>query len=65
MKKKIGFIAFLLICSAFFVGISSCLEDEECGSYNGKQLYREESGRCYYIDENCNNVYVADSDCNC
>lgn len=65
MKKSTRFIAGLLIFIALSGVFTSCLLDKECGTYNGKTLYKEGSGDCYYEDDDCNKVYVADSNCDC
>lgn len=36
-----------------------------CGTHNGKQLYKGSDGGCYYINSNGNRSYVGRSECNC
>ena len=36
-----------------------------CGTYNGKQLFKGSDGGCYYINSNGNKTYVDRSKCNC
>ena len=39
--------------------------DEPCGRYKDKQLYKGPKGGCYYINKNNNKTYVDRSECKC
>jgi hypothetical protein len=51
----------------------SCQKDDsnsssntiDCGTHNGKQLYKGPQGGCYYINDSGNKTYVDASECNC
>ncbi|MBL7828421.1 MAG: hypothetical protein JNJ57_17445 [Saprospiraceae bacterium] len=69
MKKNVRFFAQLMLFLTIGTSSVSCFlnepDDERCGNYNGEALYKEESGDCYYLDDDCNKVYVPKSNCNC
>ncbi len=39
--------------------------DEPCGRYKDKQLYKGPKGGCYYINDNNNKTYVDRGECKC
>ena len=52
-----------------FAGILACEKEDSspsnCGTHNGKQLYKGPEGGCYYINSNGNKTSVEASECNC
>ena len=67
MKQTLYLSLFtlLLSCGSKFDPFPVTRNDKKCNIYNGKQLYLEKKGNCYYIDRNNNKAYVTKSDCNC
>lgn len=62
MRKRIILSLFLFS----FLFIYSCELDEiECATYNGNQLYRGPKDGCYYYNNNDNKTYVDRNKCNC
>ncbi len=62
--KPTYFLSYLSVLSLMLLLFSACKKDTDC-FYNGKSLYKERGGGCFYEDENCEKVYVSDSECNC
>jgi len=71
MKKSNFFNAFFsrstLFVSifVFFLTNGCCKDDISCGVYNGRELFRECNGKCYYVDNNNDKKYVDASLCDC
>lgn len=73
MKKIFKLLVYLLVLTA------SCAKEPEpeppvttypstdpnCGTYNGRTLYKGPQGGCYYINSNGNKTYVDRSYCSC
>ncbi len=62
----------LLLALSFSLCLTSCEDDDsssndpiECGTHNGKQLYKGPEGGCYYMNSNGNKTYVDRSECDC
>jgi len=62
-------ILFLMFALGITMTFSTCtiddLEDLDCGTHNGSQLYVGPRGGCYYYNSNGNKEYVPRSECNC
>ena len=65
----INLTKILLVVLFFSVSISGCnkndFDDTPCGEYNDEPLFKEPGGKCYYIDSSGQQIYVAESNCNC
>lgn len=54
-----------------FISFSSCsksddnLQEIECGTHSGNQLYKGPRGGCYYYNTNDNKTYVDECECDC
>lgn len=63
MKKILLLISATILIST---GFSNCSTDDyDCGTHNGKTLYKGPKGGCYYYNGSDNKTYVDRSLCNC
>jgi|SaaInlStandDraft_1057018.scaffolds.fasta_scaffold391430_1 hypothetical protein len=54
----------ILLLAVALATLISCSE-EDCGSYNGNELFQGPENGCYYINSNGNQTYVDRSLCDC
>jgi hypothetical protein len=61
----------VFVILAIAAGLFSCKKEDKsssndtpCGDHKNNQLYKESTGKCYYLD-NGNRVYVENHECSC
>lgn len=63
-KQTIYIMKKILLLAVALATLISCSE-EDCGSYNGNELFQGPENGCYYINSNGNQTYVDRSLCDC